>query len=85
MNPSIEKTAGRLARDSRESRLRGVIARLKTRLQARYERLLPGQVERIRRALEKAESAAWRTPFPHLFLPDFAELRFAQLEESPCA
>jgi hypothetical protein len=84
MSPFIEKAAGRVARDSRELPLRGVIARLKTRLQARYERLLPGQDERIRRALEKAESAAWRTPFPHLFLPDFAELRLAQLAESPC-
>ena len=85
MSPFIEKTADHVARDSREPLLRGVITRLKTRLQARYERLLPGQAERIQRALEKAESAAWRTPFPHLFLPDFAELRLARLAESRCA
>ena len=25
----------------------------------------------------EAEALAWATPFPHLFLPDYAELRFA--------
>jgi hypothetical protein len=81
MSQSIERTAGRGASES----LKTVIARLKSRLQARYERHLPGQAARIRRALEKAEAAAWRTRFPHLFLPEFAELRLARLPASFCA
>ncbi len=54
------------------------IAELKTRLQTRYERHFPGQTAMIRHALEEAESVAWCTPFPHLFLPDLAEARIAQ-------
>jgi len=54
------------------------IADLKERLRARYERHFPGQTALIHRALEEAESVAWCTPFPHLFLPDLAEARIAQ-------
>jgi hypothetical protein len=57
------------------------IADLRTRLQAKYERHFPGQSARIRTALEEAESAAWCTPFPHLFLPDLAEVRLGGLSE----
>ena len=30
-------------------------------------------------AVSEAEALAWETPFPHLFLPDFAELRLAEI------
>jgi hypothetical protein len=59
--------------------LAAVVASLRARLQARYERSLPGQAKRIAAALETAESAAWCTMFPHLFLPDFAEVQMARL------
>ena len=43
----------------------------------------------IREAVAEAEALAWQTPFPHLFLPDFAELRVAEmslaLEQPPLA
>jgi hypothetical protein len=65
--------------------LAAVIARLRARLQARYERSLPGQAGRIAAALETAESAAWCTMFPHLFLPDFAEVQMARLRGIPAA
>lgn len=55
------------------------IADLRARLKARYERRFPGQQALIEHVLEEAESAAWCTPFPHLFLPDFAEARLARL------
>ncbi len=51
---------------------------LKVRLQTRYERHLPGKSALIRRILDEAESVAWCTPFPHLFLPDLAEVRLSQ-------
>ena len=54
-------------------RLRVALRNLKVRLQKQYEQRLPGEGSRIRHALERAEAAAWRTPFPHLFLPDLAE------------
>lgn len=58
------------------------IADLKKRLQAHYERHFPGRAALIRRALEEAESAAWCTPFPHLFLPELAEARITQFAQA---
>lgn len=55
---------------------------LKVRLQAQYERRFPGEGSRIRRAIEEAEAVAWRTPFPHLFLPDLAEEAIVRLAAS---
>jgi len=55
------------------------IAEVRERLRTRYERILPGCTALIENALEEAESAAWCTPFPHLFLPDLAELRLARI------
>jgi hypothetical protein len=52
---------------------------LKVRLQARYERRFPGKGSGIRRAIKEAEIEAWRTPFPHLFLPDLTEEAIARL------
>ncbi len=80
MNTSFEKP------DSAEisvspgfyEKLTQAIADLKERLRSRYECHFPGQTALIHRALEEAESAAWCTPFPHLFLPDLAEARIAQ-------
>ena len=53
------------------------IAQTKARLLARYEGLFPGEKTRLEEALELAESAAWCTPYPHLFLPDLAEVQIA--------
>jgi hypothetical protein len=55
------------------------ITELRGRLRARYERIFPGQGALIDNVLEEAESVAWCTPFPHLFLPDLAEVRMARL------
>lgn len=55
------------------------IAELRNRLRIRYQRIFPGQTTLIENVLEEAESAAWCTPFPHLFLPDFAEARIARI------
>jgi len=41
--------------------------------------LHPGRGHLIRQAVSEAEELAWETPFPHLFLPDFAELRLAEI------
>jgi len=55
------------------------ITELRERLRARYERVFPGQKALIDNILEEAESVAWCTPFPHLFLPDLAEARMARI------
>ena len=54
-------------------RLVVALGELKVRLEAQYLSQFPGQEVRIRKAIEDAEAAAWRTSFPHLFLPDLAE------------
>ena len=55
------------------------LGKLKTRLVAKYERSLPGRSQIIRQAVAEAEELAWATPFPHLFLPDFVEVRLAEI------
>jgi len=55
------------------------IGDLRERLRTRYERIFPGQKTLIENVLEEAESVAWCTPFPLLFLPDFAEARIARI------
>ena len=55
--------------------LKQVIARTKARLKAKYEELFPFSSANVEQALNEAEELAWQTPFPHLFLPDFAEVR----------
>ena len=55
------------------------ITELRERLRVRYERIFPGQKTLIEDVLEEAESAAWCTPFPHLFLPELAEARIARI------
>lgn len=55
------------------------IENLKARLLERYEREFPGQISLVHEAVEEAELLAWATPFPHLFLPDFAEIRITNL------
>ena len=62
-----------------QGRLARVIADLKERLQARYEKELSMHPRAIREAIEEAEVIAWCTRFPHLFLPDLAEIRIANL------
>jgi hypothetical protein len=79
MNRKSNRREGARGQKGAAKSLAAVITGLRARLQARYERTLPGQAERIDDALETAESAAWCTMFPHLFLPDFAELQIARL------
>ena len=55
------------------------VAELRERLRARYEQMFPGQATLIDDVLEEAESVAWCTPYPHLFLPDLAEARIARI------
>lgn len=54
------------------------LGELKARLFEKYERALPGHRFLIRQAVAEAEALAWQTPFPHLLLPDYAELRVAE-------
>ena len=58
--------------DVYSARLEVALRELKLRLQAQYEQCFPGEAVRIREALSRAETAAWHTDFPHLFLPDLA-------------
>ena len=58
--------------------LMSALGKLKARLFSRFEKALPGRGQLIRKAIEEAEELAWQTPFPHLFLPDFAEVRLAE-------
>ena len=55
------------------------LGKLKSRLQEKYERAYPGHGQLIRQAVAEAEELAWQTAFPHLFLPDFAEVRLAEM------
>ena len=59
--------------------LMSALGELKARLVSRFEKALPGRGRLIHKAIEEAEELAWQTPFPHLFLPDFAELRLAEI------
>lgn len=79
MNHRSNRGEGARGQNGTSKSLAAVITGLRARLQARYEGALPGQAERIDDALETAESAAWCTIFPHLFLPDFAELQVGRL------
>jgi hypothetical protein len=55
------------------------LASLKHRLVSKYESMLPGSGDLIRRAVNEAEQAAWETAFPQLLLPDLAEARLSTL------
>jgi hypothetical protein len=65
-------------------RVSGAVAELNRRLQAHYQRVLPGQTELVRAAIADAEAHAWQLSFfPHLFLPDLVEARIAELALEP--
>jgi hypothetical protein len=66
-------------------KMAGAIAELKRRLQDQYERAYPGRGELVRKVIAEADAQAWdlSLPFPHLFLPDIAEARIAQLMLEP--
>jgi hypothetical protein len=68
---SVEIPAGFCAK------LADSLVALKKQLIAKYEDALPGRRHVVRKVIGEAEALAWATPFPHLFLPDYAELRFA--------
>ena len=55
------------------------LGKLKSRLHEKYERAYPGHGQLIRQAVAEAEELAWQTAFPHLFLPDFVEVRLAEM------
>ncbi len=59
------------------TKLISAVARLKYKLQRRYETDFPDYVEQIRNAVAEAEELAWETAFPQLLLPEFAEARVA--------
>jgi hypothetical protein len=59
--------------------LMAALGKLKGRLLERYTQASPGRENLIRQAVAEAEELAWQTPFPHLFLPDFAEARVAEI------
>jgi hypothetical protein len=59
------------------------VTELKHRLEERYERAHPGQVESVRAAIAEAEALAWDLSFPLLFLPDLVEARIAELPPAP--
>ena len=61
------------------TKLLSALAALKEQLRRRYDILLPGRPGLVRELIAEAEARAWETPFPHLFLPDFAELRLAEV------
>lgn len=61
------------------SRVSAAVIDLKGRLQEQYERDFPERSVLIHKAIEEAEALAWRTSFPHLFLPDLAEDQIARL------
>ena len=60
-------------------KLVSALAALKEQLRQKYENVLPGRPGLVREIIAEAEALAWETPFPHLFLPDFAELRLAKV------
>ena len=57
------------------------LGELRNRLYEKYERALPAWL--VRQVVSEAEALAWQTPFPHLFLPDYAELRVAEVLGRP--
>jgi hypothetical protein len=60
-----------------------LVARLgeaKARLQERFTAGKLTRIPLVSQALDEAEALAWYTSFPQLFLPDFAELRLAEME-----
>jgi hypothetical protein len=55
------------------------LGKLRRRLHKKFQEAHPGRGLLIRQALSEAEKLAWQTSFPHLFLPDFAEARLAEM------
>lgn len=60
-----------------------VISTLKERLRTDYEARYPNQRRLVREILDEAETVAWLTPFPHLFLPDLVEAGIGQRIRTP--
>ena len=80
INPSIQSNSPVHQTSSRYRRqVSAAVAGAKKRLISRYEKLAPGNSRRIRNAVDEAEILAWASPFPHLFLPDLAELQLSSV------
>ncbi|MDB6154174.1 MAG: hypothetical protein JWL90_2627 [Chthoniobacteraceae bacterium] len=58
-------------------KLANALILLKEELRAKYEQELPGHQQLVGDLIAEADALARQTPFPHLFLPDFAEERLA--------
>jgi hypothetical protein len=71
-NSPLHQTSSRYRRQ-----VSAALAGAKKRLISHYEQLAPGKSRRIRHAVDEAEILAWALPFPHLFLPDLAELQMS--------
>jgi hypothetical protein len=87
MNPFTQNEQEEPCRNGREKgRLGVIITALKERLRADYEARFPTQKRLVREILDEAETVAWLTPFPHLFLPDLVEAGVGQrVPKSPGA
>ena len=80
INPAISSNSPLLQTSSRYRRqVSAALAGAKKRLISHYEELAPGNSRRIRNAVDEAEILAWALPFPHLFLPDLAELQLSSV------
>jgi len=77
-NPDNRQTATAIPRQFCLE-LIAAIGKLKGRLHEKFEQSHPDHGHLIRQAVSEAEELAWKTPFPHLFLPDFAEVRLAEI------
>jgi hypothetical protein len=61
------------------AKLKVGFGRLRSGLQERYEQIFPDDREEIGRAVAAAETMAWATPFPALYLSALVHLRVAQI------
>lgn len=60
-------------------KLKEGIARLEAAMQAHYETIYPAARSLIARAMQEAEEASWKTPFPSLFFPTLAHLKMREM------
>ncbi len=60
-------------------KLKDGIARLEAAIQTHYETIYPTARGLITRAMQEAEEASWKTPFPSLFFPTLAHLKVREM------
>jgi hypothetical protein len=64
---------------SADTKLIAAMNQLRERLYLQHSRNLPARAAHICQLVKDAETEAWRTPFPHLFLPDLVEIKMTRL------